>query len=107
MRTFAFLLFLLGAAAFVFPANAQTTIILEDGTVIETYENVYTSFDTVYIQVPLTPVARSSDPDGDVGPEQYSPEWCEDWYSDVYDGAPTFPNLDIIDRCNAVGVDGP
>ena len=79
-------------------AAALVTIILADGTTIETDKNVYIADGPVYTQVELTPINGTGElvePD-----EAGSPEWCA-WYEAINGGivAPSFdPNYTIYVR---------
>ena len=83
-------------------ALADTTVILEDGTVIETKQNVYISPGKVYTLTeleplradpvePVDPVEPEPDPFADEPKPTGTPEWCE-WYEEFTGGviAPTF-----------------
>lgn len=87
---------------FVAPfASAVTTVILEDGTVIETNDKVYISDEQLYKFEEASAVSAESSTDVLVEPEeQGSPEWCE-WYVAINGGtvAPSFdPNYSIYVR---------
>ncbi len=79
-------------------AAAIVTIILADGTTIETDKNVYIADGPVYTQVELVPInGELVEPD-----EKGSPEWCA-WYEAINGGviAPSFdPNYNIwVQNC--------
>lgn len=85
------------------PTFATTTIMLEDGTVIETEKRVYISETPLFSLTEATPVTGeplvgTPSPVPDAEPEDKgSPEWCA-WYEDINDGivAPSFdPNYRV------------
>lgn len=59
-----------------------TTIILDDGTVVETTKNVYVSDEPLFSLTEAVPLVAGSGGDEEPSP-QGSPEWC-DWYVDNY-----------------------
>lgn len=77
-------------AVFAFKAHAVTTVILEDGTVIETEDKVYISAEQLYTLQEADAV--SSDASTDEPEDKGSPEWCA-WYLAANNGT-VVPSFD-------------